>query len=254
MFFKRDLSHVLSLDPTNLGLTRTGMCWYAATSGRPLDRRKVWGERCSGTNFAGALLHRHFPDLARKGGQIEWKHGLARPGWSASTRLNLFVVRDPFTWAQSFYRNPWHLPQRLRDRDFGAFIRDEWVGVFYDQGKNTPERPADRHPVDHRRFRDIWEMRAVKLRHALVAAAEIPNGVFVRYEDLSSDPETFIADIAAQFDLPVPVYQPITDYKGEARKAYDATRYAPMDPSDRAHILSRLDPALEGFFDYLPRI
>ncbi|MEM9851940.1 MAG: hypothetical protein AAF761_08065, partial [Pseudomonadota bacterium] len=123
MFLKRDLSHVLALDPSSVGLTRQGLCWFGQPAGGALDRRKVWGERCSGTNFASALLARHFPQLVRKGGQIEWKHGLARPGWSGSSRLNLFIVRDPFTWSQSFHRNPWHLPVRLRDRDFSAFVR-----------------------------------------------------------------------------------------------------------------------------------
>lgn len=251
MVLKRDLSHVLSLDPASVGLTRRGLCWYGRHQGAALDRRKVWGERCSGTNFADALLHRHFAELTRKGGQFEWKHGLARPSWSPATRLNLFLVRDPFTWAQSLYRNPWHLPVRLRTRDFASFIRQEWVGVFYDQGKYTPERPADRHPIEHRRFHDIWEMRTIKLRHALVAAADIPNGVFVRYEDLSTDPQGFIDEIAAQFNLASPDYRPITDYKGEARKTYDAKRYEPLAPEDCAHIRDRLDPRLEGFFGYL---
>lgn len=250
MFLKRDLSHVLALDPNDLALTRDEMCWFGPAPTTALTSRKVWGERCSGTNFTDSLLKRHFPALSRKRGRLEWKHGLARPNWSGAGRLNVFVVRDPFTWAQSFYRNPWHLPVRLRDRDFSAFIREEWVGVFYDQGKNTPERPADRHPVEQRRFRDIWEMRSVKLRHALVSAAAIPNGVFARYEDISTDPERLIREIASRFDLSAVAYQPISDYKGEAERAYSATRYETISAEDRAYISSRLDPDLEGFFGY----
>lgn len=252
LFLRRSLDHVDGLDPLGVALTRKGMCWVGKPATEPLRRRKVWGERCSGTNFAGALLERHFEALTRKGGQWQWKHGLAWTGRSDPARLNLFIVRDPFTWAQSFYRNPWHLPVRLRDRDFAAFIREEWVGVFYDQGKYTPERPADRHPTKRRRYRDIWEMRSVKLRHALVAAATLPNGVFVRYEDLSASPERFISEIGARFDLPQKPFQPITDYKGEARRSYDAKRYEEMTDSDRAHVLSRLDPVLERHFGYLP--
>lgn len=250
MLFKRDLSHVMALDPGTLDLARSNVCWFGQPPTVDLKARKVWGERCSGTNFVGSLLERHFAALARNGGQLEWKHGLARQNWSGAGRLNLFIVRDPFTWAQSFHRNPWHLPVRLRNRDFSAFVREEWVGVFYDQGKNTPERPADRHPVERRRFRDIWEMRTVKLRHALVCAASIPNGVFVRYEDVSNDPEGFLAEIAERFGLPPVTYRPITDYKGEARRTYDAPVYEDIPQFDRDFIRSRLDPSLERFLGY----
>ncbi len=252
MFPKQRLDHVTGFDFASVDLTDSEVCWFGKQASTKLTRRKVWGERCSGTNFVDALLVRNFAELEKKGGQWEWKHGLARTNSGAEHRLNIFVVRDPFTWAQSFYRNPWHLPVRLRSRTFSEFIRMEWVGVFYDQGKYTPERPADRHPVEHRRFHDIWEMRAVKLRHALFAASQIPNGVFVRYEDVSSQPELFVQELAQRFGLTNAAFTPITDYKGEARRSYDAKRYDEMQDEDRAHILSRLDHQLEAFCGYLP--
>ena len=252
VFPKRRLDHVNGLDPTLLDFTQGDVCRFGMPPTAELTRRKVWGERCSGTNFVDALLARHFGALGKKGGQWEWKHGLARINSHAEHRLNVFVVRDPYTWAQSFYRNPWHLPVRLRNRTFSEFIREEWVGVFYDQGKYTPERPEDRHPTERRRFVDIWEMRSVKLRHALVAAAQMPNGVFASYEQVSSRSEDFVNELGRRFDLDHPEFNPITDYKGEARRSYDKTKYQKMSQADREYITSRLDAPLEHFCGYLP--
>ncbi|MEL7026108.1 MAG: hypothetical protein AAGO57_02610 [Pseudomonadota bacterium] len=250
---KSDLSHLAGLDPAALALTESGPHWVGRPADAALTTRKVWGERCSGTNFAGALLHRNIDALKTKGGQWQWKHALAKINDRDPSRLNLFIVRDPFTWAQSFYRNPWHLPVRLRNRPFADFIRQEWVGVFYDQDKYTPERPADRHPVERRRFRNIWEMRTVKLRHALMAASRLPNGVVVRYEEVSTDPEGFVALIADRFSTGRKTpFQPIEDYKGEAKRSYEAQTTQPMDPDDRAYILGQLDTTLESFLGYLP--
>ena len=245
--------HVLDLDPQTLHLDREGACLFGAAPTGEISRRKVWGERCSGTNFVDALLERNCPALRLRGARWQWKHGQARLTGANPRILNVFVIRDPFHWAQSLHRSPWHLSARLRGRDFPSFIRQEWVGVFYDQGKYTPERPGDRHPVLRRRFRDIWEMRTVKLRHSLVAASRLPNGVFVRYEDVSEDPRAFVATVARRFGLQsLPEFQPVKDYKGEAWKSFEGNSEAPMNDAEREYILSRLDPKLEGFLGYLP--
>lgn len=244
-------SLIEGLAPGELGLERAGMLLVGNAS-RPVTRRKVWGERASGTNFLNALIDRNFPDLADSG-RIYWKHGYAPLVRPRQDRLNLLILRDPFDWLRSFKRIPWHAPRRFWDEPFSAFIRREWIGLLYDQGTLPVERLAERHPLSRRRFADVLELRQVKMRHHLIAAAHLPNSAVVRFEDVSADPQGFVRDLAQTFGLARnEEFRPVNDYKGVGTQAFVPRDYAPIDEADRRHILSRLDPRLEGFFGYLP--
>ena len=218
-------------------------------NGNP-SKFKIWGERCSGTNFMSSLVSANFPGLT-SGMRTSWKHGLVKLHQTDTDLLHIFIVRDPLDWLRSLHRRPWHLPAKYWGEPFSEFIRREWFTDLHDRGRSGIEWWNDRHPTTRQRYRNILELRSVKLRYHLIALSMLPNTCLVRYEDVEHEPETLLNEIAGSFDLEHrQKFKAISTYKGHIAAKYTKRSYPDLEPNDVQFIFGELDADIESALSY----
>jgi hypothetical protein len=245
------------------GLIATG------TSGTPIRRFLVYGERNSGTNFADALLRQNFPgleaergDSGRSGFRYGWKHGFPTMIAAPPDMLAVVMVRDPVTWVGSLHAKPWHAGRRLRGLPISDFIRAEWVSVIDDRGfgvrKGDPrwgqELLWDRDPATGLRFRNVLKLRTAKTAGFLRLADMFRNHSIVRYEDAAADPAGLVQAVAARFGMVQTAdFAPVVAERGNARSgSYQPKVYAELDAADLGFLWSELDRDQEARLGYAP--
>ncbi len=167
----------------------------------------IYGERCSGTNFVRKLIYDNFDLLFAnlpENSHAGWKHWFGHPenveaiqksqGWC----LVLSIVRNPVDYLVSFFQHPHHqTPERTKD--FETFLTTEFWStgkegeVVFDRDMNNPQR----------RYKDIFEMRAAKIRFMLQKLPSLTTDqAFMTFEDLKATPEKYLAQWAEKWKLP----------------------------------------------------
>lgn len=162
----------------------------------------IFGERCSGTNFLELAMLRNFN--IQLTWEYGWKHFFGHRKYeNTSETLFIGIVRDPYDWANSLYKNPWHLNARLK-KNKKLFL----YTPFWSTNKPEARRPerheilADRHIYENRRYSNLFECRAIKLKYLIETAPKIlDNYVLIKYEDLKSDYVNTLERIGKQFKL-----------------------------------------------------
>lgn len=146
---------------------------------------KILGERNSGTNYLEQLLHSNFNINRLNNFNSKHFFGLSEYSGIKDEILNntLFigVVRDPFTWINSMYKNPYHLPESLKATQQG-FLNNEWYSIF----DNGTEIQHDRNIYNtEKRYKNIFELRKLKLKFLVEEMPKlVKNYILIRYEDL----------------------------------------------------------------------
>jgi hypothetical protein len=157
----------------------------------------IYGERCSGTNYLEKLIKLNFKNCS-----LTWKYG-----WkhffgfqeeelkNSKNTLFICIIRDPVDWANSFYREMWHLPLKykknlMETERMNEFLYDDFWS-FYDHGKNldvSKEIMEDRHIYTKKRYKNILELRYTKLKFMMEdLPKKVDHTIFIRYEDLIHD-------------------------------------------------------------------
>lgn len=165
----------------------------------------IYGERCTGTNFLRKLIHDNFnleneylPNVT-----FGWKHWFGTENNKTAIRESkncviLSIVRNPIDTLMSFFEHPHHQPKE-RTYDLEAFLMDE----FYSVNHKKEELMLDRHFEDGwRRFKNIFEMRAVKNRflfHKIPVLTQ--NSYFMQYENLKTNPSKILLELESKFCL-----------------------------------------------------
>jgi len=211
-----------------------GIAWFdRSVAGR--DRCKsnntfaIFGERCSGTNIIEAAI------VLNSQLRPTWEFGFKHfPKVVEEVDLQLLgkipviiVVRNPVQWLKSFYSQPWHAAQEVRDRPFEEFICSEWWSIWNEEAMieyNHPNFGAeimeDRDMETRRRFANPLQLRKQKYARFFQIAALGKQLILVRLEDYIADPQDCIASILNNLNcaLPKTIQVPI-GYKGiQSRK------------------------------------
>lgn len=102
--------------------------------------------------------------------------------------LFICIVRNPVNWIESFYRNPWHVPRKIKN-DTSSFLNNEFYSIhkkpFFDTPNHGPEIMEDRHICTKNRYKNIFELRYTKINFMLEdLPKKVKNYIFIRYEDL----------------------------------------------------------------------
>lgn len=234
----------------------------ARTNDVTLTRYRLYGERCSGTNFLRALIARNLPDLAFSNSYNWEKHDFVNPAFCHDDELGLVIVRGALDWLKSIYRNPHQAGYWFKPLDFSDFIRHEWSSIFNTQlisGQITAEVAGrefmlDRHPLTGARIANVVELRNLKLRSQLKVRHLYRNWMILRYEEVRDDPAAFVSALArltrqkAAEEL-VPVNEDMAQSAAAGRRNQ---LYAEMTPDDLTFIAASLDLSQEHWlgFDY----
>ncbi|QUJ76558.1 hypothetical protein KDD17_00295 [Sulfitobacter albidus] len=222
---------------------------------------QVFGERRSGTNFTRLLIERNF--ALEPVFHYGWKHGFLSVPAVGSHVLLVGVARNPIDWLISMHATPFAVVPRLKDLSFSDFIRAEWdsiarpggqgwraAGFRQDMKLRNEVLQFDRHPIEGRAFRNILELRQVKLRALLGLTRRVSHAAVVRHEDLRDQPDEMLPLLRDHFALPaVLTWHRIDDYVGNKSNPKTLTA-ADISPEDRTFILDGLDLDLEAQFGY----
>ena len=167
----------------------------------------IYGERCSGTNFVRKLVFDNF-ELALanlpENDIAGWKHffgsekNIEAIKKSQEWCLIFSVVRNPIDYLMSFWKQPHHQsPDRTKDLE--TFLTSEFYSINK-KGEILCDRPMS---DPSRRYKNIFEMRATKLRWMKeVLPTLTPTQVFARMEDLKTNGEQILGDWQTKFNLP----------------------------------------------------
>lgn len=179
-------------------------------SGTKIDGFKLYGERNSGTNFLNTLVDRNFPELSPRVNDNWEKHNFVNLPFVQPSWLGIFIVRDPFDWLTSFYRNPHQVGSWREQIDFCGFLRHEWSGTFHGRLLKRQDRLNitkrteilwERNPVTGNRIENVVQLRNLKIESGLKIRNLFDNWLIVRFEDVRKDPEQFVRDVAKRFEL-----------------------------------------------------
>lgn len=226
----------------------------------------IYGERCSGTNFVRKLIfdnfNLYFASLPEKK-DAGWKHFFGTPenvecikksqGWC----FVIAIVRNPIDYFVSFFNNPHHQSDE-RTRDFKTFLTSEFFSV-----NKRGEVMCDRNLNDlTKRYKDIFEMRATKLRwmHSVLPTLTT-DCVLVRHEDLRDNTEAILSEWATKFKLERLSDQWVIERRRVSPQGVGWFRFVlsdkPMpdsytidDPEIKAIIRERLDFEAEALVGY----
>ena len=112
--------------------------------------------------------------------------------------LVLCIVRNPIDYLMSFWENPHHQILKRR-KSIEAFLMDEFYSI-----NEKGEIMEDRNINDPtKRYKDIFEMRATKLRWMYCVLPTLTsNQCVVRMEDVKTDAVKVLSDLESKFHLP----------------------------------------------------
>lgn len=247
---------------------------------RPAVPYILLGERCSGTNIIEKVITCNSPfrpDWSLAGFKHFPRHTSPFDMPGIHDRPAILVVREPFSWLRSFYREPWHAAPSLKSMTFSDFLRSEWHSVW-DVDTYTPsqsdqylqEMLLDRDRCTGERYKNVIALRSGKLRHMLEILSQSRSTMIVRLEDYQLAPRETVCRLLSTLGCPLPNSLSIPSgykadttrisqllsavglsslYRSRARSRHGRdVRKIPTE--DLAFIRNSLDPALEASVGY----
>ena len=236
--------------------------FHARTTGAPLTRFQVLGERSSGTNFIKRLLGRN--SALRPTESLGWKHGFPAMMAIPADLAVICVLRHPQNWALSMHAKPWHTPPHMQALAFGDFIRAPWDTIidrarYFDgadpMGLVGQPLQQDRDPVTGATFANLFALRRAKMAGLLSYLNRGCSCVVLRMEDAQADPETATDHLLNALGQPArdAPFRPVIKRLGSKFKpAIDTRPQTPprMTPADREFMRGQLDLEYESSLGY----
>jgi len=173
-----------------------------------INKYTIYGERNSGTNYLYQLMNKNFDSTITW--NYGWKHFFGHNDLSnTDDTLFIAIVRNPYDWLNSTYKNPYHIEHM--DRNIEKFCLDEIYSKFFND-----ELMEDRNLYNKMRYKNIFELRHTKLQFLINDMPnKVKNYILIRHEDLLDDFENTMNKIKnmglkvkndIQFPLNIDVY------------------------------------------------
>lgn len=152
-----------------------------------IKKIKIYGERCSGTNYLKMLLETNFNNYEILNNEYGHKHFFGYNDLNNSDdTLFICIIRNSVDWINSLYRDQWHIAEHLRI-SIDNFLNKEFYS-YYDKchyplyGK---EIITDRNIYTGNRYKNIFELRHIKIKFLYEDLPKlVKNYIFIKYEDL----------------------------------------------------------------------
>lgn len=226
----------------------------------------ILGERCSGTNFLERSMKENF--VLESSDKYTHKHFFGFNTFEDSDdTLFIGIVRDPHRWANSFFKRQWHLPRKFRNKHVflnQKFHSGSYMGIYpWKKHKYTfpeirsvigkgPALHVDTHIHTHEIYKDIFELRKVKLEFLIKEMpTKVKHYIFIRYEDLNSNFERTMNMIRDNFNLKTSNKYPYKETKYKMRNDADFKENLDFKISpDEIYKSPRLDIKTENLAGY----
>ena len=166
-----------------------------------MKKVKIYGERCSGTNYLQELLLYNFDvEIVNDYG---WKHFFGFNDLSNSDDvLFIGIVRNLEDWINSLSRDKYHLPYEVT-QSLDTYLNSP----FYSIDSNNNEMMVDRNMETNERYKNIFELRRVKNKFLIEKMPKlVKNYCLITYDDLC---ENFINNMNKFRDCGLPIKNPI---------------------------------------------
>ena len=147
-----------------------------------INKYTIYGERNSGTNYLYQLMYKNH-DVSFN--NINHKHFFGHNDLSnTDDTLFIAIVRNPYDWINSMYKNPYHIEHM--NRNIENFCLDE---IYSKIGfGNYDELMEDRNIYTKMRYKNIFELRNTKLNFLINDMPnKVKNYILIRHEDLLDD-------------------------------------------------------------------
>lgn len=152
----------------------------------------IYGERCSGTNYLEKIILKNFD--VKLTWEYGWKHFFGfqdKKLEKSDDTLFICIVRDLYTWMNSFFREMHHLPLKFiktsSENKIIYFLNSKFWSL-YDAKTNKKflkEIMEDRNIYTGDRYKNIFELRHTKNKFLIEDLPnKVKNYIFIRYEDL----------------------------------------------------------------------
>ena len=149
-----------------------------------INEYKIYGERCTGTNYLEELMNVNFNAIESNLGS---KHFFGFNNLTNTDNvLFICIVRNPIDWLNSLYKRKHHVPSHLL-ASVPKFLNGEWYSIFDSERHSNKgeEIMQDRNMYTNKRYANIFEMRHVKHKYLIDDLPNIvKNYLLIKYEDL----------------------------------------------------------------------
>ena len=202
-----------------------------------INKFTILGERCSGTCWLFNIINENFY-LTEEPIKFGWKHFFGFTNFENFDDIDdvLFIgiVRNPFDWVNSLYKNPHHLDISML-KDINTFLNSN---VITDkttiQYECTDYKMTETNFYTETQLNNIIEMRNIKLNYLINdMPKKVKNYILIRYEDLRDNFEETIELIRKTFNLEIKdvINYPINvkHYKHEPDVIFKINNNKPID-------------------------
>ena len=195
-----------------------------------ISKVKIYGERCSGTNYLEILISKNFKVQIIN--QYGFKHFFGFHNLkNTNDTLFICIIRDYYSWINSFYEKKWHLSPSQRLNKYNFLHTEHW-SYFDDKrfhGENYgKEIIEDRNIFTKKRYKNLLELRYTKIKWMRETLPTlVKNTICIRYEDLLQNFEYIMINLYLRG---LPLLSPSTfpenhtEYKHSKRK-YNPKKY-----------------------------
>ncbi len=166
-----------------------------------------------------------------------WKHAL--PVWDQAFAVKrahvVFCVRNPYSWALSLARRPYHQkgPKTTRMEDF---VVQPWLTVARDNMEAVLPSPME-----------LWN-RKVAAYGAFMRQADVPVRV-IRFESFVADPAGEVRQVLSDFGIPFGDVLPVASTKSPAMTLKDISAYYAREDW-RKLLTAEVVTAINGSIDW----
>jgi len=225
----------------------------------------IFGERCSGSNFLEEAITNNFHlNLSSEYGN---KHFFCFHDFTKrNTENTLFIgiVRHPVYWLNSFFMNPWHVPNK--NRELMNFLFNEFYSIcdekktantmysFISNGNSEMHEinKLDLNYKNGEKYKNIFELRKLKNDFLIsIMPNKVKNYILINYEDLLYNYENTLDHIKNRFRLNAKnaFYKKITYYK-KTPVSYKGEKKIIFTPQQIKTIWEHLDIKQENSLGY----
>ena len=155
-----------------------------------ITKVKIFGERCSGTNYLTNLIKENFKvQIIEDKNIYGQKHFFGFHNLENSDNtLFICIIRDYHSWLNSLWKEKWHISQKQRQSISHFLNVQHWS--YYDKKeysilKYGKEIMEDRNIYTKERYKNIFELRYMKIKWMQETLPTlVKHSILIRYEDL----------------------------------------------------------------------